>query len=287
MGPRDTPLAGLHDARPLLQQLTALELDGRPVHVYPAPPGWSDPRGADASHQTLLVEVRLQDGHWLLVSVPDLPPILIRLLRVAFVILPLAAAIGLLSVLAARRLAAPIRRFARAAERLGIDTTAPPLVESGPEELRIATRAFNRMQDRLRRFVEDRTQMLAAMSHDLRTPLNRMRLRAEFIDDAEQQKKMFADLEAMNTMIDSTLSFVRDDTVREPRRLVDIGVLVEDVCEDASDAGSPVSYSGPRGVNVQCRPTAVARAVSNLVDRGGRLHARHARRAARVAAFRF
>jgi signal transduction histidine kinase len=114
-------------------------------------------------------------------------------------------------------------------------------VESGPEELRIATRAFNRMQERLRRFVDDRTQMLAAMSHDLRTPLNRMRLRAELIEDVEQQKRMFADLEAMRTMIDSTLAFVRDNTAREARRLVDIGVLVEDVCEDAADAGSTVN----------------------------------------------
>jgi len=263
---RDRPLAGLPDARPQLQRLTAFELDGRPVRVHFAPPGWSEPRNADPNRETLLIETPLNDGHWLVVTAPDLASNLGRLLRLAYVFLPLAAAIGVLSVLAARRLAAPIRRFVRAAEQLGVDTTAPQLVESGPEELRTATRAFNLMQERLRRFVEDRTQMLAAMSHDLRTPLNRMRLRAEFIEDVEQQKKMFADLEAMRTMIDSTLAFVRDDTAREPRRLVDIGVLVEDVCEDAADAGSSVSYSGPREVNIQCRPTAVARAITNLVD---------------------
>jgi signal transduction histidine kinase len=108
--------------------------------------------------------------------------------------------------------------------------------------------------------------MLAAMSHDLRTPLNRLRLRAEFIEDGEQQRKMFADLEAMNTMIDTTLAFVRDDVDREPRRLVNLGVLLQDVCEDAADAGGAVSYLGPREMNVHCRPTAIARAVANLVD---------------------
>jgi signal transduction histidine kinase len=169
-------------------------------------------------------------------------------------------------VAAGRKLAAPIRHFADAAERLGVDTTMPPLAERGPHELRTAIRAFNRMQERLRRFVDDRTQMLAAMSHDLRTPLNRMRLRAEFIEDAEQQRKMFADLEAMNAMIDTTLAFARDDACREPRKLVDLGILVEDVCEDVADAGGNASFSGPHGVNVRCRPTAVSRAVANLIE---------------------
>jgi signal transduction histidine kinase len=184
----------------------------------------------------------------------------------AMVLSPLFVLFGLLSVAAGRKLAAPIRHFADAAERLGVDTTMPPLAERGPHELRTAIRAFNRMQERLRRFVDDRTQMLAAMSHDLRTPLNRMRLRAEFIEDAEQQRKMFADLEAMNAMIDTTLAFARDDACREPRKLVDLGILVEDVCEDVADAGGNASFSGPHGVNVRCRPTAVSRAVANLIE---------------------
>jgi signal transduction histidine kinase len=166
----------------------------------------------------------------------------------------------------ARRLARPIREFARAAERLGVDLTAPPLAERGPQELRATIRTFNRMQDRLRRFLEDRTQMLAAISHDLRAPLARLRLRAELVADGEQQHKMFDDLEDMNAMIDSTLAFARNDVRREPRRLVDLGVLVGDVCEDAGDAGGKISYSGQRGIDVPCRPTDIRRAVANLVD---------------------
>jgi signal transduction histidine kinase len=166
----------------------------------------------------------------------------------------------------ARRLARPIREFARAAERLGVDLAAPPLAVRGPQELRSAIQTFNRMQDRLRRFLEDRTQMLAAISHDLRAPLARLRLRAELVSDGEQQRKMFDDLDSMNAMIESTLAFARDEARQEPRALVDIGILIGDICEDAEDAGGSVSYAGERGVDISCRPTLVRRAIVNLVD---------------------
>ena len=127
-------------------------------------------------------------------------------------------------------------------------------------------RAFNRMQERLRRFNEDRTRMIAAMSHDLRTPLTRLRLRAELVEDHDQQQKMLADLDMMGGMIESVLSFARDDTKHESRSLVDLSALVEGICQDADDAGEPVTFSGPRGVTISCRPTAMRRAISNLVD---------------------
>jgi signal transduction histidine kinase len=173
---------------------------------------------------------------------------------------------GLVSIWTARRLAAPIREFAGAAERLGLDLTAPPLVVRGPQELRVTIEAVNRMQHRLQRFLEDRTQMLAAISHDLRAPLARLRLRAELVGKGEQQRKMFDDLESMNAMIESTLAFARDDARQEPRTLVDLGVLVGDVCEDAADSGDKVAYAGQRGIDVPCRPTLIRRAVANLVD---------------------
>jgi signal transduction histidine kinase len=91
-------------------------------------------------------------------------------------------------------------------------------------------------------------------------------LRAELVTDGEQQRKMFDDLEVMNAMIDSTLAFARDDSRQEPRRLVDLGVLVGDACEDIADAGGKASYLGPRGVDVPCRPTLVRRAIANLID---------------------
>jgi signal transduction histidine kinase len=225
----------------------------------------SRPAQMSPDARVVVVETKLSDGQWLVMTIPDdARPV--DYFNLALVFGSIFALIGFVSVIAARRLAWPIRTFAGAAERFGVDSTPAPIAEGGPHEIRIAIRAFNRMQERLRRYVDDRTQMLAAMSHDLRTPLNRLRLRAEFIEDREQQRRMFSDLEAMNLMIDQTLAFARDDAHREPRKLVDLGVLVEDVCEDAADAGASVSYAGPRGVNVCCRPMALSRAVANLVD---------------------
>jgi signal transduction histidine kinase len=181
-------------------------------------------------------------------------------------LISIAIVSALVSIWMARRIAAPIRDLANAAERLGVDLTAPPLAVRGPQELRSTIQAVNRMQHRLQRFLEDRTQMLAAISHDLRAPLARLRLRAELIGDDEQQGKMFDDLDSMNGMIESTLAFARDDARQEPRTLVDIGVLVGDVCEDAGDAGDNVAYTGQRGIDVSCRPTLIRRAVANLID---------------------
>jgi signal transduction histidine kinase len=276
---RDLPLSGLDSGDrlnlSLLRKLVALELetseDRVEIGVRKLDADSSIKGKAIATSEArdaLVVQIGLRDGHWLLVTIPDYVPRHISPRDVAATLIPLMLLVGLLAVWQARRLAAPIEEFSRAAERLGVDAsaTAPPLPESGPRELRTTIRAFNLMQERLRRFVEDRTQMLAAMSHDLRTPLNRLRLRAEFIEDAEQQRKMFIDLEAMNVMIDSTLAFVRDDAGREERRLVDLGILVEDVCEDATDAGGTVSYSGPLGMNIHCRPIAIGRAITNMVD---------------------
>jgi signal transduction histidine kinase len=214
--------------------------------------------------QDAVVEAGLPDGQRITFTIAGLPSsggylVPIFLGSLVFVAL-------LIALLTARRLARPIRQFAHASERLGVDLTAPPLAVRGPQELRATIQAFNRMQDRLRRFLDDRTQMLAAISHDLRAPLARLRLRAELVADGEQQRKMFDDLDVMNAMIDSTLAFARDDSRQEPRRLVDIGVLVGDICEDVADTGGKASCAVSRGVDVPCRPTQVRRAVANLID---------------------
>jgi signal transduction histidine kinase len=122
------------------------------------------------------------------------------------------------------------------------------------------------MQERLRRFIDDRTLMVAAMSHDLKTPLTRLRLRAELNRDELQQRKMLADIEEMTAMVEATLTFVRDDAKREATLLVDLGALVESVCENAIDAGGSVEISASHGVHVICRPVAISRAVANLID---------------------
>jgi signal transduction histidine kinase len=235
------------------------------VVAHRAPDTRKDAEGATPSAE-LVVEIALNDGRWLSFSDPEFPVGDVAWWSALVVLSTPFIVIGLLSLWTGRRLAKPIRAFAEAAERLGVDSAAPPLPERGPYELHTAIRAFNRMQARLRRFVDDRTQMVAAMSHDLRTPLTRLRLRADFVEDPDEQRKMLDDLDHMSAMIESTLAFARDDAKQEPRMLVDLGVLVEGVCENASDTGASVSFSIPRGVDVVCRPTAITRAAANLID---------------------
>ncbi len=217
-----------------------------------------------SSKAIAVVEAALPDGPRITFSIPYDP--LRNGSGLILFLISIVIVSGLVSIWTARKLAAPIKAFAGAAERLGLDLTAPPLAVRGPRELRRTIETVNRMQHRLQRFVEDRTQMLAAISHDLRAPLARLRLRAELVADGEQQLRMFDDLEAMNAMIDSTLAFARDEARQEPRTLVDLGVLVGDLCEDTGDCGDKVAYTGQRGIDVPCRPTLIRRAVANLID---------------------
>ena len=160
----------------------------------------------------------------------------------------------------------PLSVFASAAERLGVDVNAEPLPESGPSEVRRATHAFNTMQTRIKRYIQDRTQMLAAISHDLRTPITRLRLRAEFIDDQVQRKKMLIDLDEMEAMIGATLAFARDDAATESVEPVDVAAIVAAMCTDERAAGRDVTYAGPDSLSLIARPLALKRAINNFVD---------------------
>ena len=186
---------------------------------------------------------------------------------VAFISMSVAA--GLLALWAARRLTAPVGTLARAAEALGRDVNAPPLPEDGPTEVAMAATAFNTMAGRIRRFVQDRTFMLTAIGHDLRTPITRLKLRAEFIDDDEIRRKMLIDLDELEAMVAATLAFGRDITTDEPLTSVDLSELVRTVLDEAADASPDhsfeISYSGPDHLPIRVRPVALKRALTNLV----------------------
>jgi signal transduction histidine kinase len=235
-----------------------------PTQVAELPDGELDER-LEHPYRIIRVAVQLQDASWLTFSF-DQPFRGFDFERVAMRLGIAGLVIALLSVWLARRLVKPIDEFAHAATRLGRDPAAPPLVESGPREVREATQAFNQMQQRIRRFVEDRTQMLAAISHDLRTPITRLRLRADLIEEEETQRKFIADLDDMEAMIDSTLSFARDDAQAEEGERIDLAVLLETLCDDASDAGHTARYAGPEHLTLLCRPIALQRALTNLID---------------------
>jgi hypothetical protein len=154
--------------------------------------------------------MRLPDSDWLNVTVrmEPLRPWHSPTFLAAFLLMTVAAAA--LTLWAVRRLTAPVRTLAAAAEALGRDVNAPPLPEDGPSEVATAAAAFNTMAARIRRFVQDRTELLTAIGHDLRTPITRLKLRAEFVEDDEQRGKILADLEELEAMVSATLAFGRD-----------------------------------------------------------------------------
>lgn len=178
----------------------------------------------------------------------------------------MALGIALASVLVVRWITRPLRRLADAADGIGRDLRARPLPEDGPEEVRHAALAFNAMQGRIRRLVEDRTEALAAMSHDLRTPLSRLKLRAGFLPEGEDRARMEADIAEMEAMVERTLDYIREGRDAEPTRPADLSAILQTLASDASDMGHDVAYEGPSRVVLPLRRLAAKRALSNLVD---------------------
>jgi len=236
------------------------------------PPGMDPPRPPSFNRPhhmigpALRISVRLDDGSWLNVLAPLDPGVSLWRPRFVAPLLLGLVLVTLAALIAVRKATLPFAVFAAAAERLGVDVGAPPLEVTGPREVRRAAHAFNVMQDRIVRFVQDRTQMLAAISHDLKTPITRLRLRAEFIEDDEQRAKMLADLAEMEQMIASTLAFARDDAASEPRQRLDLATMVQGMLEDMEDMEIACSYTGPDSLVIAARPVALKRAIANLLD---------------------
>ncbi|MBF0304057.1 MAG: HAMP domain-containing protein [Alphaproteobacteria bacterium] len=231
-------------------------------HRGPMHPGF---RGA-RHWRGLRAAVALPDGRWLVfaTALPDDAPAVSRQFVLSMAITGLVLLI--VSVWAVRRLTAPLDGLARAAERLGRDMDAEPLAELGTVEMRRAAQAFNQMQERLKRLVENRTAMLAAISHDLRTPLTLLRLRAENVEAGEDRDRMLATIGEMDAMLGATLSFARDDATPEPRRPVDLTALLASLVDDMADAGLKVSIEQAPPVTLACQTQALRRAVANLID---------------------
>jgi signal transduction histidine kinase len=214
----------------------------------------------------LQVAVPLPDGQWLsfATALPGQGPSFSRqfLLSMGLMALVILA----VSVWAVRRVTAPLATLSAAAERLGNDLNAPQIAETGTVEMRRASHAFNAMQARLRGLIDNRTRLLAAISHDLRTPLTLLRLRAENIDDATEREKMLATIAEMDDMVGATLAFARDEAAAEERRPTDLMALVQSVADDMTDAGFSVRVEPSAAIVLDCRPAALKRAIRNLVD---------------------
>jgi signal transduction histidine kinase len=169
-------------------------------------------------------------------------------------------------MIAVRQATKPLQQLAQAADTLGRDLDAPPLAEEGPAETRRAAQAFNRMQARIKRLVDERARALAAVSHDLRTPLTRLRLRAELVDDEKLRDQMGADLDSMAAMIDATLDYLRGFQDSESARPIDMNALLQSLVEDAAVLGKAISLDGAARSPYTGRLSALRRALQNLID---------------------
>lgn len=219
-----------------------------------------------ATRQRIAIWVPLADASWLRFSTSSGLPSTGWVVHMSAQLLLVCLVLVIFALVAARQIARPVRTFVAAAERLGTDVNAPPIPERGSRELRRVTRVFNTMQQRLQSYVDDRTRMLAAISHDLRTSLTRLRLRTQFIDDPQQQRKAEQDLEQMDAMLASTLAFARDDAADEQPVNVDLAKLLHTLCDDLVDLGATVDYRGPESHTLCCRPLALQRAITNVLN---------------------
>ena len=263
----DTLFANLMPAPPPVRHSILLNMDGfplppelRPQHVRFA---------IDPATRREFTGLEMPDGTWLVISsrVPGPGALQGTEFLIAFLLMTFLAAA--LTIWAVRRLTAPVRTLAAAAEALGRDVNAPPLPEDGPSEIAAAASAFNTMAARIRRFVEDRTLLLTAIGHDLRTPITRMRLRAEFMEDDDQRAKMLRDLDEMEAMVSATIAFGRIASPNEPVSPIDLAELLRTVLDEAGDAAPEIvdklRYDGPDHWTVRVRPQAFKRALTNLV----------------------
>jgi signal transduction histidine kinase len=176
------------------------------------------------------------------------------------------ALIGLLAYLVAKMAARPIGQLAQAASQLGQDIDHPPLKETGPREIRQAAKAFNAMQALIRRQIQHRTHMLAAITHDLQTPLTRMRLRLEKVQDPELQAKLIGDLLVMQGMVREGLDLARSMDSAEKKQRLDFDSLLDSLCADAIDAGQKITLTGQTHTFIHAQPGALRRCITNLLD---------------------
>ncbi|MHB1199036.1 MAG: ATP-binding protein [Polaromonas sp.] len=231
-------------------------MDGWPGMDHAAAPGGP----------VLRTEVQLRGGRWARFDA-ELPQAAATLpWRLALTLLLLLGAVLVLSFVAVRWITRPLQVLASAAEGLGQDIDRPPLDEAGPLEVRRAAQAFNAMQRRLSHFIHDRTRILAAMSHDLKTPITRMRLRADLLDDEALRLRFEADLKEMEAMVTHTLEFMRGLGGNEPRQAVDVMALLESLQSDNEAMGRPVRIEGRAHQPFAAVASLLKRCLVNLID---------------------
>ncbi len=221
------------------------------------------------------IGAQLPDGRWLVMRQGRNWAELGWIVRAASIIAAALAVLSLLALLFARRITRPIRSFADAVQALGVDPRNDPVREEGPRELQGAARAVNSMQARLRALIADRTKTLAAVAHDMRTPLMRLRLAAENTPP-EQRDRMAKEIGEVEALVASFIAFARDDPAEEARVRLDLSALLQSIADDHIEAGHPVSFNGEERVIVTGQSLGLKRLFNNLVENalkyGSRAH---------------
>ena len=253
--PLDAPADPSPLARLVASAVAATLPTDRPVQVIdPHVPGIE-----------LRLQLRLADGTPLAVDM-DEPRLQISPWVLGALALQLALLVGLCAW-AVRAATRPLSTLADAADALGADRPTVPLAEDGPREVVRAAVAFNHMQQRIQAHLQERMQILAAVSHDLQTPITRLRLRADLLDDTTLRDKLHADLAEMQSLVEEGIAYARSSqAVREPPQRVDLRALVESIARDYADAGLPVQVLQAVDVTCDTRPQALRRLLCNLVD---------------------
>ena len=211
------------------------------------------------------IAIGLPDGQFLAARLalmpppPFLGPMTLTLIAIAF-------SVPLLSLWAALGLTGPLRRFAQAAENFNPSEEIAPVPEHGPQEIRVVARALNEMRGRIKALIDDRTRTLAAVSHDLRTPITRLHLLCEFIDDESARHKIRGELQHMESMVESVLHFLRDGNTHRETVALDLPTSLQAICDQFSDLGHDVSYRGPDHAVILANPEELHRAFTNLID---------------------
>lgn len=252
-------------------ELVALSHHGDHLAKPPAPVSWLHRRmlRAGVAPSEMRLSLPLSQGGWLNVTArfqrPDLqlPPVLVGTALLSLLLILGALWIGL------RRITGPLRRLADAADGFGLDGEPPEMPMRGPLEVQALSLALARMHERLSRMIADRTQMLAALGHDLRSPITALRLRAEMVDDNETRERMTATLDEMQDMVEATLAYARGVSADQPAEPIDLNAMLREIAADLSESGPDLSVEG-EPIILPVRNVAIRRAFRNLLGNAQR-----------------
>lgn len=239
----------------LLTTWLFFQFEPRPAHSHQAPPPPPDTPNAD------------RPAHPRPKPPPETTERQLLPQNLGWVLAIQCLVLGIAAWFAARNLTRPIQNLAQAAHQLAINLHSPPIAESGPQEIRQTARVFNHMQQRLQQQIEQQAHFLAAISHDLRTPLTRLQLRLEHIPDPGLQQSMRNDLHAMTAMLNATLDYLRGATESDtdPWQELDIEALIQAITDNAQELGQNVGYQG-QAAPLRVQPMALKRCLLNLID---------------------